>query len=447
MDQNELFDENLYLIELEIVFSLVKHKNFMQKVIFLSGEDFVYLGKAFEYVKNHNQEPEASLLSDLVQLGLVKADDIALYDEITPDEKGLNLTIKYANWVKEKSVLRRISPQLKELSIKKFLSTSEVYAKIKEIQEEISKSGIKNVDILSVEDISREFFNELNRKDIYRFGFRFGNMNLDDYIYDFVPGNVVVIGARPGIGKTLLSLHIAYKHALENIPVHLISMEMTKFQIFGRLVSMISKIPASKIFKKELTEEEKKLAQLAVEKMNSWPLYFSSTHDGSLENIESIIRRSVYENGTKIVFIDYLQLMSNIKFSGNRHLEIGSIAQRLKTLAIELDVAIVEISQLSRKLNEEPNIDDLKESGDIEQAASLIALMSNKKEEEIDSITLNNGEKIISTRKYINFYVKKQRNGPLFTAVISYDTKTFDFNVEEIKFGSTKKTDDKKGKS
>ncbi len=443
VSQDEFFDENQYLIELEIVFSLIRNKDFYHKISFLVPEDFVYLSKAYDYVVNHRSDPEASLLTDLVSFEFIRKDDIALFDEIVAEGKNLNVTKKYADWLKEKSTLRRIYPKLKTLATKTFVTTGEIYSEIKEIQEEISKSSFKKADILSVEEMADEFFSELEKVDGYRFGFRFDGEDIDSYIYDFVPGNVFVIGARPGIGKTLVSLHISYKNALEGIPVHIISMEMTKFQIFGRLISMISKIPAYKIFKKEMSEDEKKLAQYTIEQIKQWPIYFTSTHDGSLENIESIIRRSVYENDTKIFFIDYLQLMSNAKFSGNRHLEIGSIAQRLKTLAIELNTSIVEISQLSRRLNEEPNIDDLKESGDIEQAASLIMLMSNRKEEEIERITLPSGENVVTTKKFLNLYIKKQRNGPLFNAVVSYDTKYFNFKVEEINFNQGKKKSNK----
>lgn len=424
------------LIELEIIFSIIKHRKFYNKVSFLNKEDFEYFGNAYDYITKNNALPEVVLLKDLVEQGLIKKEFVDLYDELVPSEGDLNLTQKYASWIKEKSVLKKIVPKVKAISSKTFTSVDQIYFELRNIQEDIAKSHITKTDVLTLDDLAEIFFAEIDKTDVYRFGFRFDGEDLDGYIYDFVPGNVVVIGARPGIGKTLLSLHVAYKLALEDIPVHMISMEMTKFQIFSRLATMLTSIPSYKIFKKELTNDEKQVIKETISQIQSWPLYFTSTHDGTLDFIESLIRRSAYENGTKVFIIDYLQLMSNPQFSGNRHLEIGSIAQRLKTLAIELDVTIVEISQLSRRLNEEPNIDDLKESGDIEQAASLIVLMWNKKEEELEKITDSNGNiKSVTTRKYVNFKVGKQRNGPLFKAIVSYDTKTFNFRVEEITFG------------
>jgi replicative DNA helicase len=440
LNAGDVKDQDRYFIELEILFASIKHKNkFLGHVNFLNKEYFIYFSEAFEYVKDHHIEPVSAILSDLISRKLISKEDLDLFDQIVPDESDLKITRQYADWLQKSYKREKALNALQKISLSKNYDLESIYKSLKNIIDEISISTSSS-SILGIEDMYNEFTNDQKKPETYRFGFRFTGRSLDDYVYDMIPGNTIVIGARPGIGKTLLSIHVALSHAIEDTPVHMISFEMTKAQIFGRLISMVSKIPAHKIFKKQLDEDDLETIRLTTESMKTWPLYFTSTSDGNIESIESLIRRSVYENGTKMFIIDYLQLMSNPRFFGNRHLEIGSIAQKLKTLAIELDTCIIEISQLSRKLNEEPEIDDLKESGDIEQAASMIALLSNIKDEKID----DNGV----VKRYIKLAVKKQRNGPLFSSVVSYDTRSFDFTAEELTLGiSSKKRSNEKSKN
>jgi len=432
-DFKEIKDQDRYLIELEIIFAIIKHKSkFLGHVNFLEKEYFKYFADAFEYSVKHYLEPVAAILSDLNTRGLLSSEDLELFEQIVPDESDLKITRQYADWLRKSYKREKALNKLQKVTLSKSQDLDSLYKNLKDIIDDISIGTTSSTSILSVEDMYQEFIRDQNKPETYRFGFRFSGHSLDDYVYDMIPGNTIVIGARPGIGKTLLSIHIALQHAIEDTPVHMISFEMTKAQIFGRLISMVSKIPAYKIFKKQLDEDDLEVIKLTTESIKSWPLYFTSTSDGNVDSIESLIRRSVYENGTKIFIIDYLQLMSNPRFTGNRHLEIGSIAQKLKTLAIELDTCIIEISQLSRKLNEEPEIDDLKESGDIEQAASMIALLSTVRDEKIDDYSG-------IVKRYIKLAVKKQRNGPLFSAIVSYDTRNFEFNVEEFNLGLSNK--------
>lgn len=427
------------VIELSIIFSLVRYEqNLFSRISFLNKEDFVYLKEPFEIVVNNLNQSEAYKLSLL--RGHIPVEYIDNYESFVADEDDFDQIVKYANLLREKALLKKVEQKFKLISNKKFSSTEQIYNELKSIQEIIFHNRPSSENIMTIQDILDVFSKEAISQKL-SFGFCFGGLDIDKYIYDFVPGNTIVIGARPNIGKTLLSLHIIRKNAEKGIPSHFISLEMKPYQIFTRYISMLSGIPSVKIFRNYLDEEEKIIIEelkkdLLAQKI---PIYFTSTFDGSLQNIESLMRKSVFEFGTKLFVIDYLQLMSNPQYNQSRHLEIASIVQRLKNLAIELDVSIVEVSQLSRKLNnkEDPQMSDLKESGDIEQAASLVVLLGDKGEDVIDKVNVGNEEHPI-IRKKLLFKVEKQRNGPKFSAIVSFNTIDFSPQVEDILWGSEK---------
>jgi len=428
------------LVELSIIFSLLRYSDKLyNKISFLTKEDFIYFGGAYEIVTSFLKETEAFKLLKLRDI--LPADYLENFEDYIADEDDLDTIVRYAELLREKNILSKAEKQIKILSGKKFTSTQELYEQIKSIQDTIIFGKPVADEIYDISKMMDVFEKEFTSEKI-RFGFNFSGQNIDKYIYDFVPGNVVVIGARPNIGKTLLALHISRSNAQLGVPTHFISLEMKPYQIFVRLLSMVSGVSAAKIFKNALNEEEEILVKEAQEylKQQRMPLYFTSTFDGQLSSIENLMRKSVYENGTKIFVIDYIQLMSNPSYAHTRHLEIASIAQRMKNLAIELDVAIVEISQLSRKLNNisDPQMSDLKESGDIEQAASIVALLGDKGEEIVEEITI--GDEIHPVvKKKILFKVDKQRNGPKFSAIVSFDTISFFPVVEEVIFGKPEK--------
>jgi replicative DNA helicase len=224
-------------------------------------------------------------------------------------------------------------------------------------------------------------------------------------------------------------------------------MEMSVWQLGAKIYSIITNLSPSRIFSGTITEEEKKRIELINKTLNWVPFKLTSLGNPTIQNIEEIMRKSVRQHNTKVFYLDYVQLITNPTVSQSRHQEVASIVQKLKNLAIELNVAIVELSQLNRMGTKDPEMSHLKESGDIEQAASLVLLLWNEEKEEeeeeesddspsIDLETLNdlddisNIGNVVSSKKsnkipryrVLNYRIEKHRNGPTFSGQMIFDS-------------------------
>jgi replicative DNA helicase len=258
-------------------------------------------------------------------------------------------------------------------------------------------------------------------------GIRTGFRDLDTLSSGLQKSDLILIAARPSVGKTSLGLNIAeYAAVREGKTVGVFSLEMSKEQLVLRLLSSVANIDSQRLRTGFLEEMDFTRLAPAMNSLAEAPIYIDDTPNISTMELRTKARRLQAESGLDLIVVDYLQLMQsslNLRES-NRVQEVGEISRGLKGLARELQVPVIALSQLSRQLEmrteREPRLSDLRESGELEQSADLVMFLWREKERDEDEDP--NGE-------VINLRLAKHRNGP------TGETKLY-FRKRETRFVS-----------
>ena len=237
------------------------------------------------------------------------------------------------------------------------------------------------------------------------------------------------------MGKTALALNIGSNIIKNsNLPVLFFSLEMSKEQLTYRLLTNETDITNLRLKTGNLYKDDWVKLNSTIKHLSALPFFIDDTPNPSIQDIKSKIKKILFEqNQIGLIIIDYLQLMQNSKFkTDNRTQELSQITRSLKNLAREFNVPIIALSQLSRnvesRVNKRPILSDLRESGSIEQDADLVLMLYresyyNSSELSVDPSPINNVELIIA----------KQRNGPVGTIELNFDSSRTKFlNVEPI---------------
>ena len=213
-------------------------------------------------------------------------------------------------------------------------------------------------------------------------GIKCGYGFIDKVTNGYKPGNLIILGARTGVGKTTFALNQAVNMARENIPVGVISMEMTQNELIDKILGIKASVRQSDIHSKRDHATFSNIMEQTT-KIEGLPIYLNTPKSDDPSKIFNIVKQMVYKRGVKCVFIDYLQLMSYPQQSQNRNYEIGKITRKLKMLAGGLGVPIVVLSQLKRRDgNPTPTLNDLRDSGSIEQDANIVVFLHQEAEED-----------------------------------------------------------------
>ncbi|MBR5777837.1 MAG: replicative DNA helicase [Bacteroidales bacterium] len=220
-----------------------------------------------------------------------------------------------------------------------------------------------------------------------------GFIELDRATAGFQRGTLIILAARPAMGKTAFALSLAKNMALDfDKPVAFFSLEMTAVELAMRLISSESEIKSEKFKKGGLEEWEKQQLYMKTERLNKAPIYIDDTPQLTIFELRAKCRRLKQRYGIEMVFIDYLQLMHGGSESkgGNREQEISTISRQLKALSKELNIPILALSQLSRAVetrggDKRPQLSDLRESGAIEQDADIVMFIYRPEYYNIDS--------------------------------------------------------------
>lgn len=272
---------------------------------------------------------------------------------------------------------------------------------------------------------------------------------VDNVTNGWQKSDLIVLAGRPGMGKTSFALSIALEPARQNnIPVAFFSLEMSAEQLAGRLQANISRINASELIKKQLND-----AQLSVlidneKNLDEIPFFIDDTPSISISELKSKARMMYRERGVRMIVIDYLQLMtSGMKFQ-NRENEIAEISKSLKSLAKELDIPIIALSQLSRAVEQrggdkKPQLSDLRESGQIEQDADLVLFCFRPDYYGIKEYQLE--DTVYPCRDLFLLLIAKHRNGSLGEIPLSFlaefatitNREFFDSDVDNINKNGT----------
>ena len=241
-----------------------------------------------------------------------------------------------------------------------------------------------------------------------------GFKDLDDLTAGFQPSDLVIVAARPSMGKTAFVLNIAQNAALDkNVPVAFFSLEMSKESLVQRLLTSEGRVDAQRLRKGKLHDDEFVRLGRAAGMLSHAPIWIDDTPGITLLEMRSKARRLKTDNDIGMIVVDYLQLMQGPSNQESRQQEISYISRSLKSLARELKVPVVALSQLSRAPeqrtgeNKRPQLSDLRESGAIEQDADLVMFIY--RQEMYDGPVDKDGNSLEGRAEII---VGKQRNGP-----------------------------------
>jgi len=232
-------------------------------------------------------------------------------------------------------------------------------------------------------------------------------------------GELIILAARPSMGKTALALNMAQHvatHPLMKKPVAVFSLEMSSASLLTRLLCAAARVDQHKFRAGYLNADERRKLQVALAELTESPLYLDDTAGVNLMDVHSKLRRMKAEHGLSLVVIDYLQLMSTRGRIENRNQEVSALSRGLKLMAKDLDVPFVVLSQLSRASetrpgDHKPQLSDLRDSGSIEQDADLVAFIYREEIYRKDREDLKGLADLI---------VAKQRNGPIGTIPLRF---------------------------
>ncbi len=320
----------------------------------------------------------------------------------------------YAKLIKEKATLRRLieaSSEIMELSyegddVETVLDIAE--QKIFDIAQ-----GRNTTNFSPIKDVLMNTFykiEELYKNKGQLTGIPSGFPDLDLKTAGFQPSDFILVAARPSMGKTSFALNIAQNAALlTGLPVAIFSLEMSKEQLVNRLICSTANIDSQKLRKGNLDEDDWMKLAAAMTPLSKASIYIDDTPGIGVMDIRAKCRRLKLEKGLGLVMIDYLQLMQGRGRAENRQQEISEISRSLKSLARELNVPVITLSQLSRapesRSDHRPILSDLRESGAIEQDADIVMFLYRDDYYHKDSEKKNIAEVIIA----------KHRNGPTGT--------------------------------
>ena len=333
----------------------------------------------------------------------------------------------YASIVLEKFYVRSLILASREIINKASLGEDDAQKlmdfaeqRIYDIRRDRSVVGLKllkeiiNFEVLEVLDKlkNEEFKSEFE-------GIKCGISPVDKVTTGFHKGDLVILGARPGMGKTSLALNFAMNMANDGKTVCFFSLEMTRKQVADRLISNAASIPSEKMRTGELSEEEWVRLIQASERLGKLPIYIDETSDITVPEIKARLRR---QDKVDVVIIDYLGIMNSAKnYNGNRALEISEITRNLKIMAKELGVPIICCAQLNRGTEVKgkshiPALADLRDSGSIEQDADSVMFIYR---EDYYSDEKENPEEVKKNEAYLK--IAKNRHGRQDTIKLRWD--------------------------
>lgn len=366
----------------------------------------------FESIENAN---EADQTGGLAYLG-----EIA---NATPSAANIR---RYAEIVHERAVLRKLVTVGDEIAgaalnpsgrdVKTLLDMAE--QKVFEIAETGNRStqGFLAITPLLGDVVERieVLYNRENPSDIT--GLATGFHDLDKMTSGLQPGDMIVVAGRPSMGKTAFALNIAEHVGMElRKPVAIFSLEMSGPQLAMRFLSSAGRLDQTKIRTGRLSDEDWEKMSVALGKLHEAPIHIDETGAINASDLRARARRLHRQCGQLgLIVIDYLQLMTSVKDNENRATEISEISRSIKALAKELQVPVIALSQLSRKVEERndkrPLMSDLRESGAIEQDADIILMMYRDEYYKPDTTEKGVAEVIVG----------KHRNGPTGTVKLTF---------------------------
>lgn len=343
----------------------------------------------------------------------------------------------YAELVQQKAVRRRLikaSAEISEMGFDEDTTTQELLEKAEAELFSVSDQSLKQ-DLVSIESILTESFDrieELHRNKGALRGIRTGYRDLDNMTAGLQRSDLIILAARPAMGKTTLVTNLAYNVAtIAKQPVIFFSLEMSKEQLIDRMLSDASGVDSWNIRTGNLSDEDFSKISEAMGEMAEAPIFIDDTPGLSVLEMRTKARRAAHDQPLGLIIVDYLQLMqASGNHSGNRVQEVSEISRGLKLIARELNVPLIALSQLSRSVESRtppiPQLSDLRESGSIEQDADIVSFIYRPGYYEPDNPEVQNITDLI---------IAKHRNGPVGKVQLY-------FHPERLRFMSLDKRHD-----
>jgi len=417
-------------------------KKALQKALeLLDGSEFYSdnHAKIFECMKN--LEAKGSVV-DITTVAdelnnnnwLKQVGDIEYLTEIiesVPSAAGID---EYIKIVEDKSILRRLIDEATSIITESYNTSNDIGQVIETAEKkifEVSKS-LRSTEFKSIQDVLYKTQSDIeklseNKGDIT--GIPTGYYELDKLTSGFHPHELIIVAARPGMGKTAIALNFVTNIAINSKKtIALFNMEMGAEQLATRMLSSVGQIEGSKLKTGNLEHSDWKRLNEAISRLSNTKIYIDDTAGQTVGEIRSKCRKlATSPSGLDIVVIDYLTLIQGTSKNGaNRQQEVADISRALKTMAMELNVPVIALSQLSRgieqRVDKKPMLSDLRESGAIEQDADIVAFLHCTDEERAKENSL------------MEFVIRKHRNGPLADVPLIFQRATSTFvNVANVK--------------
>lgn len=352
----------------------------------------------------------------------------------------------HARLISEHAIKRElisIATQIEREAYEDSTDVFELLNKTEQMLYQVSEANIRK-NYAEMRSILREALDELvarrNHEDKLT-GVPSGFTELDRLTSGWQRSDLIIIAARPGMGKTAFVVSAMRNAAVDfKMPVAIFSLEMSAVQLVNRLISAEAELDSEKIKKGNLEEYEWQQLHHKIRKLETAPIFIDDTPGLSIRELRTKCRRLKAKNDIQMVIIDYLQLMTaegGGKGSGNREQEIAAISRALKNLAKELNVPVIALSQLSRAVetrggDKKPQLADLRESGAIEQDADMVIFLYRPEYYKIDEDEMGNSLKGVG-----EVIIAKHRNGSLDSVLLKFVGRFTKFaDLERTSFGN-----------
>jgi replicative DNA helicase len=370
-------------------------------------------------------EPEAvdalTVSEDLRRAGEVdKAGGAAYIHSLPTLVPAVGAVLDYARIVKENSLLRSLLSATRDIQDEVLAHRGEPRELIERAEALLFKIGhdggaaeMKSIEAVLHEEIDK--LEELSRKDVGLTGTPSGFIDLDSLTGGFQHGNLIVVAARPSMGKSSLATNIAENAAIDHgVPVALFSLEMSEAELAHRFIASQARVSSDELRKGRVRGDRWPKVLNAVGKLASAPIYLDDSSDIGVLEIRAKARRLHARHGLGLIVVDYLQLVRPDTRADSRVEQVGQISRGLKILARELDIPVIAVSQLSRAVESRnppiPMLSDLRESGQLEQDSDVVMFIYREEYYNAESERLGEADLIVA----------KHRNGPIGQITLTF---------------------------
>lgn len=369
---------------------------------------------------------------------LEQAGGVAFLSEVINSVPSSTNANHYAEIVEKKHSMRELLRAAERISSLGYDEESELHELLekaeKALYEVTNKTGSHK--FIALKDTLHEAWERLDHlhksKDELR-GVPTGFTELDNKLSGFQKSDLIILAARPSMGKTSLALDIARKSAVNHkVPVAIFSLEMSSQQLVDRMLSAESQVDSWKIRTGHNLSVEQDFKSIgdAISRLSDAPIYIDDAPGNNILKMRSVARRLKNEKGLGLIVVDYLQLMlpTTAKHTDNVVQQITEISHSLKNLARELEVPVLALSQLSRAVEQrggKPRLSDLRDSGSIEQDADIVMFIHREADQDAGG-----------RKEEAEILVEKHRNGPTGTIKLFFDSKKTTFmSIDKADFG------------